>query len=372
MKTRYAIIGIGTELTTGQILNRNAQWISKKIKDLGDQVCLHTVVPDDRSLIQAAFDFCHQQQINTVFVTGGLGPTSDDFTREVVADWLGLTLQWHEEAWQHVGHYFAERKQQPKEIQRQQCYFPQGATMFKNSRGTAFGFAIHGKNTQFFVLPGPPLEIEAMWDQVAKNYLQGLTQNIDKLVTRSWECIGVGESFIAETVEKIMNPKLFELGYRAHPPYVEFKVTYPQSQTKNLQPLLQQVEEVLRPYIALRDGEDAALLFKQLTQGKKICIWDNVSRGQLNERLLGSIKSAQHISFYNGPIRPEKNSQIDLIFSLRALDSNTALCEIILHKQHRVQRLETPYLGIKSQERSTKYFLESALLFWVSQLKEYT
>src|SRR4051812_12548700 len=98
---KASILAVGTELTSGQITNRNAAWISEKLVDLGIHVVLHETVADDRPMIRGALDRCAQVS-QLIFVTGGLGPTTDDFTREVIADWLGQKLEFHEDAWQKI------------------------------------------------------------------------------------------------------------------------------------------------------------------------------------------------------------------------------------------------------------------------------
>jgi molybdenum cofactor synthesis domain-containing protein len=152
------VLGIGTELVDGQIVNKNAAWISEKLKKIGLTTALHLVVPDDKKLILEALDFC-AQYADLMFVTGGLGPTTDDFTREVISTWTNLELKFDEDSWQHIKDRLEPRGYVVKDIQRQQCFYPAGSVVLKNSEGTANAFYLEAKDKKIFVLPGPPREM---------------------------------------------------------------------------------------------------------------------------------------------------------------------------------------------------------------------
>ena len=98
---RASILTIGTELTTGQITNRNAAWISEKLTELGLEVALHETVPDIHDLMLEALDRC-ARAAPFVVITGGLGPTKDDFTRDIIAEWSSRKLEFHEPSWQRI------------------------------------------------------------------------------------------------------------------------------------------------------------------------------------------------------------------------------------------------------------------------------
>src|SRR4051794_23818144 len=101
LRGKASILAIGTELTTGQITNRNAAWISEQLVNLGAEVVLHEVVADEHQHIREALERCGKVS-QLVFVTGGLGPTSDDFTRNVVAEWLGQPLEFDDPSWKRI------------------------------------------------------------------------------------------------------------------------------------------------------------------------------------------------------------------------------------------------------------------------------
>src|SRR5690242_11792255 len=132
------ILSIGTELTTGQNLDTNSQWLSLRLAEIGIPVRWHTTIADDLDDNIAAFRIA-VQRAQLVLVTGGLGPTLDDLTREVVAKVAGVELVFHEPSLEHIKGLFARRNRPMPERNRVQAYFPAGADVIPNPNGTAPG-----------------------------------------------------------------------------------------------------------------------------------------------------------------------------------------------------------------------------------------
>src|SRR5262245_60987652 len=130
--TRASILTIGTELTTGQITNRNAAWISERLTAFGLEVALHETVPDERVLMLDALRRC-SAQATYVFVTGGLGPTQDDFTRDIIAEWAGRKLEFHPPSWKRILDRLGQFGIPVAESNRRQCFFPTGAEIIENA-----------------------------------------------------------------------------------------------------------------------------------------------------------------------------------------------------------------------------------------------
>ncbi|MGE0632426.1 MAG: molybdopterin-binding protein, partial [Pseudobdellovibrionaceae bacterium] len=122
MKTA-ALISIGTEVVTGQIVNTNLTMLAMKLDSLGINSVFHLSLPDEKQQMEEGLSWI-SEQINFVFITGGLGPTSDDFTREVVTNWLGLPLIYDSPSWDWINKRLTERGARVREHQKQQCYFP--------------------------------------------------------------------------------------------------------------------------------------------------------------------------------------------------------------------------------------------------------
>ncbi|HEY8271668.1 MAG TPA: competence/damage-inducible protein A [Pseudobdellovibrionaceae bacterium] len=366
---QVAIISIGTELTIGQIINKNSAWISKNLKDLGVPTRCHLVVPDDRELILDALRFC-AERCDTLFVTGGLGPTTDDFTRELISEWSGLALEFHEASWEHVNQRLKSRGVNVREAQRQQCFFPKGARILPNSEGTANAFQLRVFNKDVIVLPGPPNEIAAIWKSSLDSFLREKTKDLDKSITYSWETLGLGESDVAHITEDCLRGIEIEKGYRAHLPYVEVKVTFLESRTKQLMPAIQRLDEALHNVTVARNGEDVpSLIAKKLTHVKELQVVDSLSgQAVLNRLSPVSATGATTWSFSN-----HNNFSADpqvLKMILRPWGTTGAIAEISYRGASFKTILEAPSTIPKITERKALYFAERAMIFWLQKLED--
>lgn len=373
---KISVLAVGTELTTGQINNKNSSWISRKLKDLGVLTSLHLTVPDDRPLILESLQICADHS-DLIFVTGGLGPTSDDFTRDVIAQWTGRTLEWHEPSWQHVVERLSSRSYAVRDFQKQQCFFPSGSSILENDQGTAHGFSIEHKNKMLFVLPGPPREIEAIWAKNISTWLDEKTAKMDHHLTLSWDTLGYGESEIAKWTEEALMGSGLEIGYRVHLPYVEVKVSFLKSQEQATQVWLQKLDEKIGAMTVLRNGEDASQkLGELLKKFPQIQIYDAAGGSFLFSRLenpLRPLLQKNKISFHNylSPDGIEINAASGaLILFTRKQEENRVQVGFSWRGQVRETIFESPVTSVLMSERRRQYFVEMALLFWLQQLQD--
>jgi molybdenum cofactor synthesis domain-containing protein len=362
---KISILAIGTELTEGQILNRNAAWLSQKFQKMGFSTQAHLTVPDDRSFILKSLQYLEPVS-DILVITGGLGPTSDDFTRDLVAEWSGQKLEWRDEAWAHIQERLGSRGIAVRDIQKQQCYFPHTAKILPNSVGTAHGFALEKDKLQIFVLPGPPREIEDIWNRDLEPWFQEKSQTFEALVTKSWDCLGAGESQIAELTEEALRDAPCEIGYRVHLPYVEVKARFLKKDLKALQPYFQRLESALGDLLALQDGVDpGSLCAKWLINFDPIQLQDQVTDGQLLKRLLEAEPkllakdwSVQKTGF-PAAVNP---GAITLILE----NSADSLVRLTVHtqdfKKESVLLGHVHYLPASMSERRKQYFTEKALI----------
>lgn len=206
---------------------------------------IHLTVPDDRDLIQWALN---QVQVKSdwIFVTGGLGPTSDDLTREMISLWAKRQPVWDEESWLQLRDRLRSRGREVKDIHKSQCYFPEGARILKNAQGTAHGFHLSVYNKEVFIFPGPPNELESCWQNDMETWLLKETKGLPQYLTYSWDTQGVGESDVALMVMSVL-PKEHhvEVGYRVHPPYVEVKLSYYERYKDEGDLIYQKMDQVL-------------------------------------------------------------------------------------------------------------------------------
>ena len=377
---KASILAVGTELTTGQIVNRNAAFISEKLNKFGIQVLVHTTVPDHRGLILEQLKALEAHS-DLIFITGGLGPTSDDFTREVVADWLQKPLQFDSKSWEHITQRLTSRGFPVKEIQKQQCYYPEGATVLENKEGTAHGFrcskpAQTGPVKEIFVLPGPPREIESVWNDHIQAWFKTSTQHLNRRITKAWDTIGVGESDVALQVEEVLaqfpKSKQLEIGYRVHLPYVEVKITYDENQAGIFQETIFQVNEKLKKITITRDFEDIAHTLTQKISSVDFTFYDFVSKGYLHSRLSTQLKKIKQWSFKQSEpkdITLDFFENEDDFLALLPYEEFTSFVVGSLQGNRFQKILEAPMKSPLMQERRQQYFSEMALVEFVKAMK---
>jgi molybdenum cofactor synthesis domain-containing protein len=282
---KASILAVGSELLSGQITNRNATWISKQLSSMGVQTEIHVTVADDRKAIREALNWI-ENKAELLFVTGGLGPTSDDFTRELVTEWAGLPLEFHDPSWKKIQERLSSRGIPVAEFQKQQCLFPKGSQVLENPQGTANAFYLDCRNKRVWVLPGPPNEIEAVWGHRIQMQLTSLTQNLDRFVTYSWDALGLGEAVAPTLIEPAVKGSGGELGYRVHPPYLEIKFSFFSSQTAVMKPYVEKIESALSSYVINRNGDDiVTLMLNQIPKTAHLFVQDGFSQGVLFSRL---------------------------------------------------------------------------------------
>lgn len=203
---RAEVISIGDELTSGARLDTNSQWISQHLSELGIQTVRHTTVGDDLQANIASLRFA-AANVDVVIISGGLGPTLDDLTRQSMADAFGLKLILDEESLAIIRAMFGSRGREMPERNRSQAMFPEGSLVVPNPHGTAPGIDLtvtytstkhSAKETdscRLFALPGVPAEMQQMWHETVFPRLETmLGGNFGPLRHHSVKVFGIGES----------------------------------------------------------------------------------------------------------------------------------------------------------------------------------
>ena len=187
MKT--AILSIGTELLFGQITNTNTVYLSQKLNMLGYDVMYHYTVGDnpERDMIRLAFQDC-----DLVITTGGLGPTQDDLTKEMVCQVMGDELVMMDEVMSELESYFEKLGRPMTENNKKQAYVPSRAEVFINHEGSAPGFALEKDGKYVICMPGPPREMTSMFEDSVMPYLQSMSEDV--IYYRMLRAFGIGES----------------------------------------------------------------------------------------------------------------------------------------------------------------------------------
>ncbi len=198
------ILSVGTELLLGSTANTDARDISVYLSELGINVFYHTVVGDNPERLTKAVEIA-RNRADIIITTGGLGPTCDDLTKQVLAGAFGLEMEYHEELAQEMRRYFKEviGVDNMTENNLQQAYLPAGCMVFHNEWGTAPGCAFEAMDTLVIMLPGPPRECNAMFKACAMPYLRKLSEEV--IFSHSLHIVGSGESTVEAKLVDMMN-----------------------------------------------------------------------------------------------------------------------------------------------------------------------
>jgi nicotinamide-nucleotide amidase len=204
------VIAIGDELVTGQRLDTNSRWLSAELAVLGIPVVFHTTAADTLEAGIEAFRIA-AGRADVVVATGGLGPTADDLTRDVLAALADRPLVLSESALAAIEARFAARAAPCPASNRRQALFPEGSREIANPNGTAPGIdlalAVAGRQSRVFALPGVPAEMKPMWAATVAPALMAMLPEASTILQRRIKCFGAGES-----VTEAMLPDLVRRG----------------------------------------------------------------------------------------------------------------------------------------------------------------
>ena len=194
------ILAVGTEILLGDILNTNAQYLSKQLALIGINVYNQAVVGDNHERLLEAFSLAFKRA-DLVITTGGLGPTVDDITKETGADYFGLKMVKDKTAEKNVCDYFKGREM--PESNKKQSFIPEGAAVFYNHHGTAPGCMIEKNGKILVMLPGPPYEAAPMFEEYVLPFLKSKSEST--IISKVLHLSGIGEAAAAEKINDIMN-----------------------------------------------------------------------------------------------------------------------------------------------------------------------
>ena len=202
------IISVGTELLLGHVTNTDARDVSEALASIGINVLYHTVVGDNPDRLRKCVEIA-KERADIIITTGGLGPTCDDLTKEILAEAFGVELKRSEEEFSHLYDYITARHEYT-ENNTKQAFVPAGCTIFHNTCGTAPGCAFEKDGKYVLMLPGPPKECRTMLRLSAIPYLKQLSD--ETIVSHSVRIFGIGESGVdalfAEEMNRMTNPSL--------------------------------------------------------------------------------------------------------------------------------------------------------------------
>lgn len=256
----FEIISVGTELLLGQIVNTNAKEISLMLRDLGFNVYFTTVVGDNPDRLKAALAIA-AERADGIITTGGLGPTTDDLTKETIADFCGKKCIPHQPSMDRLVKRFANQKKEMPKNNLKQAELPEGCIVLENDYGTAPGAIIETEKNVFIMLPGPPREMRPMLREKVRPYLEKFSESV--IYSRSLWVFGIGESAAEEKLQQIVdqqtNPTIAPYAKTGE---MELRLTAKAKTVEEAESMLQPLEDSVRDILKdtiYATGEDASL-----------------------------------------------------------------------------------------------------------------
>src|SRR5688572_1679185 len=299
---RIEVICTGDEVLTGKIVNTNFSFITQKLEDFGLSVAWETTVGDDRENLLLAFQLAGSRA-DAVIVNGGLGPTVDDLSQEIAAKAAGVDLALSEEWLTRMESYFARRSRVMPPNNKKQAMLPEGAEVLDNPVGTACGFAVDIGRARFFFTPGVPREMRRMLEEQVVPRLLAKTGTQTAIYLKRFHSYGIGESH-ADTllagVEDLVADGSVKLGFRAHYPQLETKLTVRGRDMDDIRAKLAPVENEVRKrlgnFVLAEDDRtlEGVVLAELQKRSGTLALVETFTSGQIAARI-GPLPGAEKV-----------------------------------------------------------------------------
>ena len=299
---RIEIICTGDEVLTGKIVNTNFSYMTQKLEDVGLAVQWETTVGDDRESLLLAFRLAGERA-DAVIVNGGLGPTVDDLSQEIAAQAAGVELALNQDWLTRMEDFFKRRSRTMPPNNVKQAMLPTTAEVLDNPIGTACGFALDIGRARFFFTPGVPRELRRMLEEqvipriLAKSGVQAVIH------LKRFHSYGLGESHVDALlagVEAMVPDGSVKLGFRAHYPQLETKLTVRGADMddikKKLAPVEGEVRKRLGNFILAEDDKslEGVVLAELAGRGGTLAIAETFTSGQISSRI-GPLPEAERV-----------------------------------------------------------------------------
>lgn len=266
------IITIGEELLIGQVIDTNSAWISQQLNLIGISVQQITSISDNKKqLIKTLTQATQRSQL--VLITGGLGPTKDDITKQTLAEYFNSNLVFNENAFKNIEAIFSRRNLKVTELNKQQAYLPDNCKVIPNLEGTACGMQFKKNNCIVISMPGVPYEMKTMMEKFILPELQNIFK-LPYVVHKTILTQGIGESLLAEKIEEWENnlPQNISLAYLPSPGIVRLRLSAIGENKNELENVVQKqivkLNEIISEYIYGYDNETLEVIIGNLLKAK--------------------------------------------------------------------------------------------------------
>ena len=286
------ILSVGTELLMGQIANTDAQYLSRRLSEYGVNLYRQTTVGDNPGRVKQALNEA-LSRADLVITTGGLGPTEDDLTKEMVGEYFGLPMQLDQKSLDaltaRMQRLHPDKPLTPNNLK--QAYFPQGARILPNRCGTAPGCVVEKDGKAVAVLPGPPRELKDMFENALEPYLREKTGVI--IHSRFLRIFGVGESRVEDMLLDLFHLGTPTLALYCGPGEVQARLSVCLPKGEDPSPILEPVDQEIRRRLGgavYAQGRDMnmprAVLDMLLRAGKTLAVAESCTGGMLSSQLV--------------------------------------------------------------------------------------
>lgn len=306
---RVEIIAVGSEMLTPFRSDTNSLYLTRTLEECGCAVIAKTIIGDDIRGISDAFANAFARA-DIIIATGGLGPTVDDLTRDALAEFLNIPLQLNQEVLDRIAARFAKRGIKMPEVNRKQAMVPEGGIVLPNHNGTAPGIYIQAKGRDVFLLPGPPFELEPLWEQSG---LPRLSKE-KPLHRKMFRVAMLPESQVDEMLAPV-HKNLSHVQYTilAAPAQIEIQLTAPESSLEELMQASDRVREILGTSIYSEQGQTLEEVVGDLLrkQRKTLAAAESCTGGLLAQRITNVPGSSTY--FERGVVTYSNRSKTELL-----------------------------------------------------------
>lgn len=289
------IITTGTEILLGDIVDTNAAWIAQQVREVGVNLYYKTTVGDNQARVQGVLEMALARS-DLLLVTGGLGPTADDITRDAIAAATGRALVRDEGIVAKLQERFSRWGNTMTENNLRQAFIPEGATVIPNPVGTAPGFITpdlrHGRGAQVIAMPGVPREMKRMMTESVLPYILTLTGGVGVIRRRILRTVGIGESALDSHLGDLMNEGNPTVGLAAHLGQADIRIAARAASADEAESLLDSMESRVRErvggyiYSAIPDESIESVVARLLHERSvTVALLESSSGGTIAERL---------------------------------------------------------------------------------------
>jgi nicotinamide-nucleotide amidase len=286
------IVTIGSELLLGQITDTNASFLARELNLIGLNIALHTTVGDTYTQIKDVLSQAVERS-DLVITTGGIGPTEDDLTRQVIADLVGAPLSFQPDLMEQIEAIFKRFGYRMPDNNRKQAFIPEGAIPIPNEVGTAPGFIVEMGSRSIIALPGVPKELHYLLHKEVVPYLKKCyTLDQAMITSRTLKVTGIGESRVDSQIHDLIDDRSNPaVGVLASPGDISITITASAKSAKEAEDLIRPVEQEIRSRLGITVyGTDDDTLHGAVTdllndRGYTISVMETFSGGELTVRL---------------------------------------------------------------------------------------